>query len=202
MSSRTCPNGHVVDASWDRCPYCPAPSQRTPQSGGGHAQVGTRPARAPIPPTVVSLRAPAGFSRQTTTPTPASTSAPRRPPAGPRHTVEISTEKANQQARPVVAWLVIITGDQKGEDFRLREGKNSIGSDPDCDIVIRDAYVSGHHANIHCTTKEGERVYILRDLDSINGTYLNNSDEPVYHDEIIDADAIVFARTRTKFKCL
>ena len=37
---------------------------------------------------------------------------------------------------PVVGWLVALTGKHKGQDFRLREGKNIIGSEAECEIVL------------------------------------------------------------------
>ena len=40
--TKMCPNGHVMDATWDRCPYCPDPGRMAP--------------RAPVPPTRQHLR--------------------------------------------------------------------------------------------------------------------------------------------------
>ena len=41
-----CPNGHVMEASWDRCPYCPDPG-RMGRSAVPPTRVG--PAAAPAP---------------------------------------------------------------------------------------------------------------------------------------------------------
>src|SRR5690349_3715330 len=38
---------------------------------------------------------------------------------------------AEQPKPPVVGWFVVLTGPQKGEDFRVREGPNIIGSAAD-----------------------------------------------------------------------
>ncbi len=50
-----------------------------------------------------------------------------------------------------------------------------IGRHPDCDIVIDDASVSRHHANI--TSQDGS--FFVMDLGSRNGTFVNNS--PIHH---------------------
>src|ERR1700685_385613 len=74
---------------------------------------------------------------------------------------------------PVVGWLVALDGQQKGEDFRVRDGQNSVGSDSSCDIVLTDPTVSSKHASLRY--KEGQVV--LTDLDSSNGSYLNDKEE-------------------------
>ena len=122
--TKMCPNGHVMDATWDRCPYCPA----------------SAPPRVPVPPTIVREAAPPGFGLA---------AVPRPPvPAAARRTVDRAAEVAKEKQAPIVGWLLVLTGKRKGEDFRIREGKNVVGSDPGCDIVIDDPYVSGKHATI------------------------------------------------------
>src|SRR5262245_61554577 len=49
---------------------------------------------------------------------------------------------------PVVGWFVAMTGEQKGEDFRIRDGQNIIGSAPDADIVLHDTTISSKHASL------------------------------------------------------
>ena len=71
----------------------------------------------------------------------------------------------------MVGWFVAMDGEQKGEDFRVRDGQNILGSGPEADIVIRDGTVSARHASLRY---KDQRFY-LTDLDSSNGTYLNNS---------------------------
>ena len=49
------------------------------------------------------------------------------PPAAPfagRKTVLLT----DKRKPPVVGWFVALTGEQKGEDFRIRDGQNVIGS--------------------------------------------------------------------------
>lgn len=99
---------------------------------------------------------------------------------------------------PVVGWFVALDGQQKGEDFRVREGQNTIGSDSSCDIVLTDSTISAKHASLRY--KEGK--FILTDLDSSNGSYLNDKNESIAREELKDNDVIRFGDVRLKFKCL
>ncbi len=99
---------------------------------------------------------------------------------------------------PVVGWFVALDGQQKGEDFRVRDGQNTIGSDASCDIVLTDSTISAKHASLRY--KEGK--FILTDLDSSNGSYLNDKDESIAREELKDNDVVRFGDVRLKFKCL
>jgi pSer/pThr/pTyr-binding forkhead associated (FHA) protein len=103
---------------------------------------------------------------------------------------------------PVAGWLVALNGKHKGEDFKIREGKTSIGGDGACDVNLSDDYISSKHATIKFVEKDGERIFILSDLDSSNGTFLNDSEEPIAREELVDNDTVTFGQTRMKFKCL
>lgn len=177
MSTKLCQNGHVMEASWDRCPYCPDPS---------------RMGRPPVPPTRVNVAADPAPA-----PLPVPTPAPK-PSAGAKKT-RMMVEEASS---PVVGWLVALTGKSKGQDFRVREGKTAIGSDEDNDIILTDEFISGHHATIKFVQKDGERIFILTDMDSSNGTFLNDSEEPIAREELVDNDTVSFGKTKMKFKCL
>lgn len=97
---------------------------------------------------------------------------------------------------PVVGWFVAISGDQKGEDFRVRDGKNVVGSGPEAQIILRDNTISGQHASLRY--EEGK--FFLTDLDSSNGTYLN--DKKIAREQLKDNDIVRFGDVTMKFKCL
>ena len=178
MSTKLCQNGHVMEASWDRCPYCPDPS---------------RLGRPAVPPTRVNVAADPAPA-----PIPVPTPAPKKPSADAKKTRMITEEASS----PVVGWLVALNGNSKGQDFRVREGKTSIGSLEDNDIRLTDEFISGHHATIKFVQKDGERIFILTDMDSSNGTFLNDSEEPIAREELVDNDTVTFGKTKMKFKCL
>jgi pSer/pThr/pTyr-binding forkhead associated (FHA) protein len=99
---------------------------------------------------------------------------------------------------PVVGWLVAMNGEQKGEDFRLRAGQNMIGAATDCQIALRDTTVTARHASLRY--QDGR--FTLTDLDSTNGTYLNESPERIAREELKDNDTIRIGDVVLKFKCL
>jgi len=116
------------------------------------------------------------------------------PVIGRRKTVLIS----DKRRPPVVGWLVAMSGDQKGEDFRVREGQSTLGTSPDSEIVVKDETVSLKHASIRY--KDGK--FFLTDLDSTNGTYLNDGKAAIAREELRDNDVIRVGDLTLKFKSL
>jgi hypothetical protein len=76
-------------------------------------------------------------------------------------------------AAPPAASLRPLAGDLAGRDFPISKTLLSIGRGLDNDLVIDDPRVSRHHAQI--TFRHSH--YLLRDLRSTNGTFVN--DQPV-----------------------
>jgi len=197
-ATRLCPNGHVVDATWETCPYCPA--ARAPRPQIPQTRVSLAPPGAPIAPPFPSPWSP---------PQPSSQPAPQPPPLPVGRTTPrggptrlLGAEREAEKKVPVVGWLVVLSGKHRGEDFRLRDGKNAIGGDPSNQIVLSDDHISSRHASINAVVKDGERMFVIRDLDSRNGTFLNEREEPIYHEELVDNDQVVFGTVKCKFKCL
>lgn len=67
--------------------------------------------------------------------------------------------------------LYLKFGEQVIREVVLTRGVVTIGRQPDNLIQIDNPAVSGHHARVYW--KDGQ--YVLQDLESFNGTYLNNS---------------------------
>lgn len=76
---------------------------------------------------------------------------------------------AVNELAPGEVMLVVRQGDAMGLRFTLRSDEVSVGRVPDNDIVLDDVTVSRRHAVL---TKSGDG-WIVRDLRSLNGTYLN-----------------------------
>lgn len=105
---------------------------------------------------------------------------------------------ADQPKPAVVGWFVVLTGPQKGEDFRIREGPNIIGSSPDADIVLHDSAISEKHASL----RYKDRRFTITDLDSTYGTFLNDRPDPIAREELKDNDTVRMGEVTLKFKSL
>ena len=119
--------------------------------------------------------------------------------AGPisgNKTVAIDLSELGPAARRLVGWIVVMEGSQKGQDFRLFEGKNSVGAGADSDVVLTDDYLSTRHAVI----RFDDGRYELVDADSTNGSFVN--EKRITKEELVDNDTIRFGRTQLRFKAL
>jgi len=169
--AKFCANGHQMEDTWEVCPYC------------------QRSGYQPGPPTVtVKTRLDPDVSGEGGPPREA-------PPPGTTRRNVVLTDKRKP---PVVGWFVAMTGPQKGEDFRIREGPNIIGSAPDADIVLRDTAISPKHASL----RYKDQKFIITDLDSTNGTFLNDRTDPIAREELKDNDFIRMGEVTLKLKCL
>ncbi|MDA0321699.1 MAG: FHA domain-containing protein [Verrucomicrobia bacterium] len=74
--------------------------------------------------------------------------------------------------------LVALDGVIKGIDFQDWAGDLTFGRSPTCDVVIPEDSVSTSHARI---TRRGDE-YVLVDLDSANGTFMNGAR---VHEEVL-----------------
>jgi hypothetical protein len=165
QKGKVCPNGHVMHPSWDTCPYCLEMQQ-----------VMARPNGPPSGNTVM--------------------------PVAQQGTAIIDVKQfggekgrgSTDKTREVCGWMVALNGQHKGEDFRLRVGKNVIGTAADCDIVLTDKKISRKHATIRF---EGGDFQIA-DLDSSNGCYVN--DEKIQKHDLIDNDIIKLGDIEFEFK--
>lgn len=67
--------------------------------------------------------------------------------------------------------LVITSGAKSGVEFPLGRDEITIGRSSDSAIIIRDDYTSTHHARLMLWNDR----WMIQDLDSTNGTFLNGS---------------------------
>ena len=67
------------------------------------------------------------------------------------------------------ALVVRAGGGRVGESFDTSRPRTLIGRSPDCDVFLDDVTVSRRHAEI--VREDG--VYVIRDLGSLNGTFVN-----------------------------
>ncbi len=112
-------------------------------------------------------------------------------------TMALNLDELNANTRrTVVGWIVAQNGNHRGEDFRIYDGKNILGTAADCDIVITDPFLSAKH----CTIRHENGNFQVTDLDSMNGTFVNQ--KRCSKSDLIDNDTIRLGRTEFKFKSL
>lgn len=184
VPEKRCRNGHLIDVSWDLCPYCPpeaADISIVRPRGADESHNRAWAASPALPPTEVPVPEPPPVRR-----TSPQTEAPpvSRTIAVPKADLGIGPAPA---PRIVVGWLVGLTGVIRGESFTIRTGKTTIGRDPRSDIVLFDDQTSSHHADL--VYRPEEKRFILMDANSTNGTYVNDVEiEPrktlAHHDVI------------------
>jgi hypothetical protein len=71
-----------------------------------------------------------------------------------------------------MAMLLMVEGPWPGKRIFVEQPALLLGRDDECDVVIAERQVSRHHARIRL---EGER-YVLEDLGSKNGTFVNGQE--------------------------
>lgn len=174
---RMCPSGrHPMDPSWSECPYCRnaggvpvnSPSHRPPtmvesDSGSGGRrrtmmEEGAGPAPISPPKPGGGRRGPTKFMAEGDAPSTGSEGQPKPAPAA---------------VRKVVAVMVTYSWKPEGQVFAVYEGRNHIGSAPECEVSLAsDPQMSSKHATI--IYRAG--AFMLDDAGSMNGTFLEELD--------------------------
>lgn len=110
----------------------------------------------------------------------------------------------------VIGWLIVHDEQTKEQVFNLKFGKNVVGrasqSKPaDVGIVTEDKYMSRNHCVLEIKTNQiGKFQYIIYDIGSTNGTYINgNKDNKLKPDTQLilkEGDTIQIGRTKVVLK--
>ena len=88
--------------------------------------------------------------------------------------------------QPVTGWLVCITGEERGQDYRLHVGKNFIGRSPSMDVILTDdkkisrekhcAVIYEPKRNLFYLSAEGGNLVYLNDTLAESSRQLNEGD--------------------------
>jgi hypothetical protein len=92
-----------------------------------------------------------------------------------------------------IAVLIVRAGAQAGARFVLESGRTCLGRHPDSEISLEDITVSRRHAEIE---REAEG-YVIRDVGSLNGTYVNQ--RRVDRSELRHGDEVQIGKFRLVF---
>lgn len=126
-------------------------------------------------------------------PSPVAAAPPPSAPAGPQKTQALFVGDDN--AQPVVGWIVPTGGPSAWQTFKL-SSRTVIGTAPDAQVNVGDAYMSANHAEILMNANG----FILMDRGSQNGVVVNQ--KRVTQHELVDNDVFTCGRTEFKFKSI
>jgi hypothetical protein len=93
------------------------------------------------------------------------------------------------------ALVVRSGGGRAGETFRPAAERTMIGRSPDCDVFLDDVTVSRKHAEL---VRSGER-FTIKDLGSLNGTFVNRRRIEAEEVEVDDDDELQIGKYRLTF---
>lgn len=111
----------------------------------------------------------------------------------PGKTVVTAISKISERPAAREACLVVIYGLELGKKFNLHRPEITIGRSSKADVQIDQEAVSRNHCKILNT---GTAI-MLRDMNSTNGTYVN--DEPIEEHALRDGDYVKIGRCIFKF---
>jgi len=117
--------------------------------------------------------------------------------AGDGCTVIFEPDAVPQALAPThkfIGWLTFAEGQRQGEVIALDQ-RLTIGAASGCSVVIQgDDFISSRHAEVRLTEYGFEAV----DLESTNGTYLNN--QRIKTEPLVDGDTLRVGKTPMVFK--
>ena len=199
---KQCTNGHYYQGA--SCPYCkpsgggatsgPTEVFDNPVSGGqkttvvdgistaasGNRPSGGAPRSNPQPIKLTSFGDDTDFDE------------PAAAQPGAQHTAgQPARSGGPRTTRKLVGWLVTYSFDPMGVDYKLYEGRNSIGRDMDCNITVNDGFMTGKHATL--LFRAGQ--YALKDEMSSHGTFVNDENIGFETYTLKDGDVVRMGRT-------
>lgn len=132
------------------------------------------------------------------TPPPAGVGADRTIISRPGGSGEEAATPASNQRRKLVGWLVSYSLDPLGIDFKLFEGRNTVGRTAEHAIkLIQDPKVSSHHATI--LFRNG--AYYVKDEMASNPSLINEVEiDPGQTVQVQDGDILTFGDHRFLLK--
>ncbi|MDX2033159.1 MAG: MFS transporter [Blastocatellia bacterium] len=101
-------------------------------------------------------------------------------------------------APPLLPRLIIRAPEGGERDLAILSALSTIGKTPDNAIVVSDGAISRKHVQI----EQRDGHYLLKDLGSLNGTYLNGKRIDSQEHPLKDGDEIMIGRTRMLFRLL
>jgi len=108
----------------------------------------------------------------------------------------ISDRTVIEDEKELKGWLIVLSGEWKGKDYRLFSGKTVVGSSPYSGIYLPDEQVETFHFSIRF---EKEDVWIT-DLDSDSGLFIG--EKRIHREKIGDETLFKVANIEFLIKLL
>ncbi len=109
---------------------------------------------------------------------------------GQDHGITDEDQATISALRPGTALLVVMRGPNNGARFLLDDNEVSSGRHPDSDIFLDDVTVSRRHA----VFERAGQGYAVRDVGSLNGTYVNR--RSIEHAVLRNGDEVQIGKYR------
>jgi hypothetical protein len=121
--------------------------------------------------------------------------------SGTETTQQYTPEEADEEAASALedlgvkgpALIVRSGGGRSGETFYPQGERTTIGRSPDCEIFLDDVTVSRKHAVV----LQRDGTFLVEDLGSLNGTFLNR--RRIESGELADGDELQIGKYRLTF---
>ena len=201
MAMQQCPNGHLFDdAKNSSCPYCSTGSSvdvTVPLSDSQPMMGGNMfPQTAPLD----------GFAAQgyvAPQPQVVQNEVPPTVPMNPEFGVTVAVDGAENEKGiiEVRGWLVCLEGEKRGEDFKIRGERNTIGRGNENDIKLSFDNSISKGANAVIAYDSRNNKFYISFGESKNNIYVNDQllMTPV---ELKDYDIIEIGNTKMIFRSL
>tara|TARA_B100000795_G_scaffold192523_1_gene146903 strand:- start:182 stop:799 length:618 start_codon:yes stop_codon:yes gene_type:complete len=196
---KQCSKGHFFKDTMNECPYCPnggtsTGNDKTEVLGGGDNQKTSANMDAQKTQVFGGATESASSSSSSSN---QSFDATKTIIGGGDTNYGDAKDKKEVSRRKLRGWLVSFDIEEFGMDYRIIEGRNTVGSNSSNDVTVQDGEVSGMHALILCKKDK----FIITDELSSNGTLLNGEDlTPREPFSLNDGDEIRIGTTNLLFK--
>lgn len=94
----------------------------------------------------------------------------------------------------MIAKFLVLEGQEQGSIYILRS-RNIFGRHPECSFILKDRGVSGNHCKVELIN---QRDFVISDLNSSNGTYINS--QKITSQTLKPGDILTLGKTKLVFQ--
>lgn len=114
--------------------------------------------------------------------------------------LESATPRHAKPAAPLRSSLICLDGWELGREIELTGNEHMLGRSPDADTTVNSPLVSREHARITRNEEYGQETFVVTDLKSSNGTFVNNI--PITATILRHGDRVMLGNVLFKFVLL